>query len=302
MPPLISGYLATGGHLSGSILQVINIIAGILIYLPFIRLMDRRVVQKEALKDDNTALLKNTLNTVIEKIHNSTGEVNGEISNFSIVLESIVGDLNDLSGQMQQQMQLMHTCDEYMRTIDTSVGNTDNSIKIVLQNMEKTSGLSMEGAQNMQQTMQKMEETFFSTQKTNELASQLNLHCEQIEEILKSIEDISMQTATLSLNASTETTRVDVHGKGSSVMTANIKDLSENAAKAVSDIEGLLQGMKADTSDMIERSEVSLRQVETGLQKVIDANRLFGEIVQNISQEAEDLHSQNWNLFRTACE
>ena len=27
-----------------------------------------------------------------------------------------------------------------------------------------------------------------------------------------------------------------------------------------------------------------------------------GEIVQNISQEAEDLHSQNWNLFRTACE
>ncbi len=90
MPPLISGYLATGGHLSGSILQVINIIAGILIYLPFIRLMDRRGVQKEALKDDNTALLKNTLNTVIEKIHNSTGEVNGEISNFSIVLESIV--------------------------------------------------------------------------------------------------------------------------------------------------------------------------------------------------------------------
>lgn len=78
MPPLISGYLATGGHLSGSILQVINIIAGILIYLPFIRLMDRRVVQKEALKDDNTALLKNTLNTVIEKIHNSTGEVNEE--------------------------------------------------------------------------------------------------------------------------------------------------------------------------------------------------------------------------------
>ena len=68
-----------------------------------------------------------------------------------------------LSAQMQQQMQLMHTCDEYMQTIDASVGNTDNSIKIVLQNMEKTSGLSMEGAQNMQQTIQKMEETFFST-------------------------------------------------------------------------------------------------------------------------------------------
>ena len=291
MPPLISGYLATGGHLSGSILQVINIAAGILIYLPFIRLMDRREVQKEALKDDNTALLKNTLNTVIEKIHNSTGEVNGEITDFSIVLESVIRDLNVLSAQMQQQMQLMHTCDEYMQTIDTSVGNTDNSIKIVLQNMEKTIGLSMEGAQNMQQTMQEMEETFFSAQKANELASQLNLRCEQIAGMLKSIEDISTQTTTLSHNVSIKAGHAGVQGKVFSVAAVNIKDLSEAAAKTVSDIEGVLQGMKADTSDMIERSEVSLKQVETGRQQVIDANRLFGEIVQNIHNIQAQCHT-----------
>ena len=291
MPPLISGYLATGGHLSGSILQVINIAAGILIYLPFIRLMDRREVQKEALKDDNTALLKNTLNTVIEKIHNSTGEVNGEITDFSIVLESVIRDLNVLSAQMQQQMQLMHTCDEYMQTIDASVGNTDNSIKIVLQNMEKTIGLSMEGAQNMQQTMQEMEETFFSAQKANELASQLNLRCEQIAGMLKSIEDISTQTTTLSHNVSIKAGHAGVQGKVFSVAAVNIKDLSEAAAKTVSDIEGVLQGMKADTSDMIERSEVSLKQVETGRQQVIDANRLFGEIVQNIHNIQAQCHT-----------
>ena len=291
MPPLISGYLATGGHLSGSILQVINIAAGILIYLPFIRLMDRREVQKEALKDDNTALLKNTLNTVIEKIHNSTGEVNGEITDFSIVLESVIRDLNVLSAQMQQQMQLMHTCDEYIQTIDTSVGNTDNSIKIVLQNMEKTIGLSMEGAQNMQQTMQEMEETFFSAQKANELASQLNLRCEQIAGMLKSIEDISTQTTTLSHNVSIKAGHAGVQGKVFSVAAVNIKDLSEAAAKTVSDIEGVLQGMKADTSDMIERSEVSLKQVETGRQQVIDANQLFGEIVQNIQNIQVQCHT-----------
>ncbi len=291
MPPLISGYLATGGHLSGSILQIINIAAGILIYLPFIRLMDRREVEKEALKDDNTVLLKNTLNTVIEKIHNSTGEVNGEITDFSIVLESVIRDLNVLSAQMQQQMQLMHTCDEYMQTIDTSVGNIDNIIKIVLQNMEKTSGLSMESAQNMQQTMQEMEETFFSTQKANELASQLNLRCEQIEGMLKSIEDIFTQTTTLSHNISIEAGHAGVQGKVFSVAAVNIKDLSEAAAKTVSDIEGVLQGMKADTFDMIERSEVSLKQVETGRQQVIDANRLFGEIVQNIHNIQVQCHT-----------
>ena len=157
--------------------------------------------------------------------------------------------------------------------------------------MEKTDTLSMTGAQNLQQTMQEMEETFFSTQKTNELASQLNLRCEQIEGILKSIEDISMQTTTLSLNTSIEATRAGVHDKEFSVMAANIKDLSEATVGAVSDIKGLLQGMKADASDMIERSEVSLRQVETGLQQVIDANRLFSEIVRNIHNIQVQCHT-----------
>ncbi len=291
MPPLISGYLATGGHLSGSILQMINITAGILIYLPFIRLMDRRAMQKESLKDDDTALLKNTLNTVVEKIHSSTGEIHGEITDFSIVLGSVVRDLNVLSAQMQQQVQSMHTCDEYMRTIDTLVGSTDTGIKIVLQNMEKTDTLSMTGAQNLQQAMQGMEETLLSAQKHNELASQLNLRCEQIIGILKSIEDISLQTAALSPDASIEVTCTDVPGKELSVMAAKIKDLSETTAGAVSDIKGLLQGMKGDTSDMIEQSEVSLRQAETGRQQVIDADRLFGEIARNIHDIQVQCHT-----------
>lgn len=291
MPPLISGYLATGGHLSGSILQAFNIAIGILIYLPFIRLMDRRAVQKEALKDDNTALLKNTLNTVVEKIHNSTSEINGEITNFSIVLESIVGDLNELSAQLQQQMQLLHTCVEYIQTIDTSVDNTDSSIKIVLQNLEKTNTLSLTGEQNMQQTTQKMEEIFSSTQKANELSSQLNLRCGQIEEILTGIKAISRKTNILALNASIEAARAGVHGKGFSVVASNIEALAATTVQSVFDIEGLLQGMKADTSDMVEQSEVSLIQVETGRQQVIDTNRLFNEIVQNIHSIQAQCHT-----------
>ncbi|MCF8779186.1 EAL domain-containing protein [Vibrio sp. IRLE0018] len=39
-PPIWSGYIATGGHLSAAILQIIIILAGILIYYPFFRRMD----------------------------------------------------------------------------------------------------------------------------------------------------------------------------------------------------------------------------------------------------------------------
>ena len=42
MPPLISGYMATGGAISGSLLQLLLICIGIAIYLPFFKLMDKR--------------------------------------------------------------------------------------------------------------------------------------------------------------------------------------------------------------------------------------------------------------------
>lgn len=46
-PPIISGYLSTGGHISGSILQIINIVVAFLIYYPFVKRIDERMYKEE---------------------------------------------------------------------------------------------------------------------------------------------------------------------------------------------------------------------------------------------------------------
>lgn len=46
-PPIISGYLVTGGHLSGAILQLFNFVIAMVIYYPFVVLCDRSVVRTE---------------------------------------------------------------------------------------------------------------------------------------------------------------------------------------------------------------------------------------------------------------
>ena len=42
MPPFVSGYMATGGAISGAVLQLFLVLIGVAIYLPFFRLMDKR--------------------------------------------------------------------------------------------------------------------------------------------------------------------------------------------------------------------------------------------------------------------
>ncbi|UJW56384.1 PTS cellobiose transporter subunit IIC [Bacillus sp. A116_S68] len=55
MPPIISGYLATGGSISGSIMQIINISIGLIIYFGFFRLWDRQKFAEETISSSKTS-------------------------------------------------------------------------------------------------------------------------------------------------------------------------------------------------------------------------------------------------------
>ncbi|EOP62984.1 PTS system, lactose/cellobiose family IIC component [Bacillus cereus VD136] len=46
-PPIISGYLVTGGHISGAILQLFNFVIAMVIYYPFVVLCDRSIIRTE---------------------------------------------------------------------------------------------------------------------------------------------------------------------------------------------------------------------------------------------------------------
>ncbi|QQK80391.1 PTS cellobiose transporter subunit IIC [Salicibibacter cibi] len=47
MPPIISGYLATGGQISGAVIQFVNILVGVAIYFGFFKIIDRSRLREE---------------------------------------------------------------------------------------------------------------------------------------------------------------------------------------------------------------------------------------------------------------
>ncbi|MDO8227232.1 PTS lichenan transporter subunit IIC [Bacillus cabrialesii] len=66
MPPIFSGYLATGGKVSGAVMQAINIAVSFVVYYPFFRMWDKQklkeendleLVQTPAASDDKEAAL-----------------------------------------------------------------------------------------------------------------------------------------------------------------------------------------------------------------------------------------------------
>ncbi|MED4583649.1 PTS cellobiose transporter subunit IIC [Brevibacillus choshinensis] len=53
-PLIISGYLATGGKISGSVLQVVNFVISLLIYYPFFRLWDKQKLAEEQAESNSS--------------------------------------------------------------------------------------------------------------------------------------------------------------------------------------------------------------------------------------------------------
>lgn len=51
-PPIISGFLTTGGHISGSILQIICIIVDVAIYWGFYKVIEKRNLELESVQNN----------------------------------------------------------------------------------------------------------------------------------------------------------------------------------------------------------------------------------------------------------
>lgn len=60
-PPIFGGYLATGGHISGAILQMVNLVVAFVIYVPFFKMWDKQKVIEESGSEEMEVLNKKAL-------------------------------------------------------------------------------------------------------------------------------------------------------------------------------------------------------------------------------------------------
>ena len=96
---------------------------------------------------------------------------------------------------------------------------------------------------------------------------------ENIQRIIKAIDDIAFQTNILALNAAVEAARAGAAGKGFAVVADEVRNLAQKSADAA-----------RDTSDLIENS---MRSVAHGEKLANNTNKAFGEVAKVSDQILE---------------
>lgn len=132
----------------------------------------------------------------------------------------------------------------------------------------------------------------------NELVASMEIIREQEEQLSKItsiiddiaaktnvINDIVFQTKLLSFNASVESERAGEHGRGFSVVAAEVGNLAKLSGQAASDIKLLIQSSQKQVKDCIEGTQNSITRAE-------DATKSTKEIFDQINKSINQLNKQ----------
>ncbi|CAN7390091.1 protoglobin domain-containing protein [Rossellomorea sp. LjRoot5] len=159
------------------------------------------------------------------------------------------------------------------------------------QSIEKISHFSIEGKGNMGIQKDHMSKILSDLREMLKEIGQLQHISNQIFDIVSIVQTIAEQTNLLSLNASIEAARAGEHGKGFAVVAEEVRKLSEQTKKSVTNVSSLINGTKSQV-DKISGYIVSVEETaKKGMDSTNQAHIFFHEIVESIySSKSQSEH------------
>ncbi|MGB3655736.1 MAG: methyl-accepting chemotaxis protein [Rivularia sp. (in: cyanobacteria)] len=227
-------------------------------------------------------------NSIVESLRDIVTQVQTSAIKVNQAIGDNSGAINELAESALSQAV------EITRTLD-AVDEMTQSMKAVSENAQEAAAIAntarstaANSGKAMELTVQNILGLRETVGETAKKVKRLGESTQQISRVVALINQISMQTNLLAINAGIEAARAGEEGQGFAVVAEEVGELAARSAAATNEIEQIVENIQRETTDVVQAMEVGVSQVVEGTQIVEDAKLSLSQILE-VSRQIDNL-------------
>jgi methyl-accepting chemotaxis protein len=224
-----------------------------------------------------------------DEVVTESDQVSTEAAEARTASESLTESVQRITSATDQQREKLEATADEMTDLSATIEEVAASAETVAESSQATADVADRGEQTAHRAREQAQDVRAAIETTVERVESLDAQMDEIGEIVELIGDIAEQTNMLALNANIEAARAGNGGggdagEGFAVVANEVKNLAEETRSAAGDIEGLIEGTRAESQAAVTKAQEAESSVVEGIDAINDAVAAFEDVAENAAE------------------